>query len=79
MSVWGMVAGLIPAAIGSSEWARGRLAATGGPRQMSTHQRAYARDESEKLSDQGQRRHYGTFCPLTGRFKFAGQRWLRRR
>ncbi len=48
--VWGMVAGLSAAVSGSDEWARGRRA-TGGPRQISTHQRAYARDGSEKLSD----------------------------
>jgi hypothetical protein len=52
--VWGMVAGLGAAVSGSGEWARGRRA-TDGPRQMSTHQRAYARDESEKLSDAGAR------------------------
>ncbi len=48
--MWGMVAGLGAAVNGSGEWARGR-GATGGPRQVSTRQRACARDESEKLSD----------------------------
>ncbi len=46
----GMVVGLGAAVNGSSEWAHGRRA-TGGSRQISTHQRAYARDESEKLGD----------------------------
>jgi hypothetical protein len=46
----GIVAGLSVAITGSTECARG-YRATGGPRQMSTHQPAYAHDESGKLID----------------------------
>ncbi len=56
--VWEMVAGLGVATNGSSEWACGRRM-TGRqpaclwqrPAEMSTHQRAYAHYDSEKLSD----------------------------